>query len=68
MSLIEHIRQKSHAQKVRLIWTIVIVSILMLIILWVFTSKISSTVPKDTSLFDTIRQGFHDIKDNYKKQ
>ena len=67
MNWIEKIRQKPRAEKLRIIWTVVIVAALLLIVVWVLSARYYKGVPKDTSLFQTIGQGFHDVKEKLKE-
>lgn len=67
MGFIEKIRNKPQQEKVRIIWLVVIVTAVLLIAIWVLTSRIGNGPSKDTSLFKTLDQGFKDIKENYKK-
>jgi predicted permease len=67
MSLIEKIQKKPQAAKVRLIWTITIVVVAIMIIVWVISSKFSKRTPTDTTLFQTAGQGFKDVQKNFKK-
>jgi predicted permease len=67
MNFIEKIRNKPHAEKIRIIWIVVIIAVVLLIILWALTSRIAKNNPKDTTLFQTIGRGIKDIKENYRK-
>jgi hypothetical protein len=67
MSLIDKIRTKSSEEKMRIIWIAIGVTLALLVLLWIATSKISSSTPKDTTLFKTIGRGLKDIRENYKK-
>lgn len=67
MKLIDDIRNRSQAEKIRLIWTVVISAIVVLIGLWIISARFGRQMPKDTVLFDTIGQGVKDIRDNFKK-
>lgn len=67
MRILEKIRNKSHTEKVRIIWIVAVVIALLLIILWLLTSLSAKNIPKDTTLFQTIGRGIKDIKENYKK-
>lgn len=66
MTFLEKIQTKSHAEKMRLIWIVVGLTTLVLISLWILTSKISRNSPKDVSLFKTISRGFKDVSKQYK--
>jgi hypothetical protein len=67
MSWIEKVRQKPQEQKIRLIWTVVILAAIALIILWIVLGRYSRSLPRDTSIFQTIGKGFKDVKENYNK-
>lgn len=67
MNWIEKIRQKPQEQKIRLIWFTVIASGIILIVLWIILARFDRSLPKDTTLLDTIGKGIQDIKNNYKK-
>ena len=61
MSFLEKIRNKPHAQKVRLIWIVCIIVALVMAVVWVFTSKLGQNMPKDTSLFHAIKDGVKNL-------
>lgn len=67
MSIIQNIQKKSQKQKITIMWTIAGVVAVLLIIVWVLSSRFHKNVAKDTSLFDTISQGLKEVKNNYKK-
>jgi len=67
MSWIERIRTKPQEEKIRIVWTVVIVAAIILLGLWIILAHYSRSLPKDTTLFDTLGRGFKDIRDNYKK-
>ncbi len=67
MNWIEKIRQKPQEQKIRLIWITIIVAAVVLLALWIILSRYSRSLPKDTTLFDTLGKGVKDLQDNYKK-
>ena len=67
MNLIEKIRSKPHAEKMRLIWITVTVVAALLLLVWVLTARYYKHAKPDTTLFDTIGQGIKDVQNNYKK-
>ena len=67
MHLLESIRNKTPEQKMRIIWTIVAVAAVILILLWIFTSKIYSDSSADISIFHTIGKGVKDVQSSFKK-
>ncbi len=67
MGIIEKIRNKPHTEKVAIIWIAVIVVAVIMILLWILSAHFAKNAPKDTTLFQTIGKGLHDIQNNYKK-
>ena len=67
MSWLEKIRSKPRAEKMAIIWTAAIVVCVLLVILWAFAAKIHKQANRDTRLFQTIGQGFKDVKKNFGK-
>ena len=67
MDWINKVRNKPQEEKIRLVWTVVIVAAVVLLGLWIILAHYSRTLSKDTTLFDTLGQGFKDIRDNYRK-
>lgn len=67
MGLIDNIRNKPQEQKIRLIWIILGVVAVVMIVLWIITARFSKAPGRDTTLFDTIGKGIHDVKNNYGK-
>jgi hypothetical protein len=67
MSLISKIQKKSQKEKLAIMWTIGIIVAIILIVIWVISAHYQKNVVEDTSLFQTIGQGFHNLKSNYKK-
>lgn len=67
MSWLENIRNKPQHVKLRIIWIVIAATTVLLIILWWLTSKITSDMPKDTTLFQTIGRGIRDVRDNFRK-
>ena len=61
MTWLEKIQNKPHAEKIRLIWIICGSMALVLLVVWILTSRLSSDLPKDTSLFQTIKQGIKNL-------
>ncbi len=67
MSWLEKIRSLNPAAKLKFIWVICGLVVLLLILVWVASAKFHKNIIKDISLFQTISKGFRDVKDNYKK-
>lgn len=67
MNFLEQLRQKPRAKKIKIIWTISLITAVLLLILWIYTSKIGKTGPKDMTLFETLKKGIRGIKENYKR-
>lgn len=66
MAWIEKIRNKSRAEKIRLIWIWVIIAAVLLIILWIATWGYKKSAPIDTSLINTFSTGINKAKDQFK--
>jgi predicted permease len=66
MSLIKSIRNKPQGTKIRIMLVVIVFTVLLLIGVWIMTSKIGKTDAKDTTLFRTLGRGLKDIKDNWK--
>lgn len=62
MDLIEKIRKKSQKEKIRLIKIICVVLTGLMLIIWIFTSKIGKNLPKDMKLFQTIKKGINNLR------
>ncbi|MEK7617947.1 MAG: hypothetical protein AAB410_02270 [Patescibacteria group bacterium] len=62
MSVLDKIRNKPHAEKVRLIWIICIITGVILVVVWIFTSKINKNMPKDTRLFQSAKESIKNLK------
>jgi len=67
MNWLQKIQAKPQAEKMRIIWTVVIVAAVLLILVWIISSKFHKQTGTDTTLFQTIGRGFHDVKNNYGK-
>ncbi len=67
MSIIKNIQNKPHAYKVRLIWLAVSLTIILMVVAWIFSANYSKSSEADTTLFRTISRGLKDIKNNYSK-
>jgi hypothetical protein len=65
MSLLKKIREKPEEEKIQLIWTIVIVTFVILIAIWIIVGNAKRSVSGDTSIFKTLFQGAKDVKDNF---
>lgn len=67
MNLIQNIQKKSQVQKIRIMLIVTTITALLLIGLWILTSRIGKPQAKDTTLFRTLGRGLKDIKENWKK-
>jgi predicted permease len=65
MSWIQNLQNKSREQKIRIIWVTVILIAVILIVLWIFTSRIPEKLPKDASIFQTFGKGVKNIREQY---
>jgi predicted permease len=64
MSLLERIRNQPHEKKIRLIWICSGVCVIILLIVWALASRVKRDTPRDTSIFQTLDQGFDNFKNN----
>jgi hypothetical protein len=67
MSWVEQIQKKPQKEKIRIMWTVSITVVVLLLAVWVISTRFEKNVDKDTSLFQTLGKGFKDVKDNFKK-
>jgi hypothetical protein len=67
MTWIDTIRQKPQAAKIRIMWSIAIVIAVLLIIVWVISAKYQKNVAKNTSFFQVLGRGIHNVKGSFKK-
>lgn len=66
MSWLENIRKKTYHEKMRIIWTVIVITVILLIVVWIVTARVQKSLPKDTTFFQTIVRGFHDVGQQYK--
>ena len=67
MSWLNKVRNFPQEKKIRIMWTVAVIAAAVLIILWILSSKWKKNINGDSTLFHTLGQGFHNIKENYKK-
>lgn len=67
MQTLDKIRQQPPQKKIRMIWICCGIAVILLIVLWAVTWRFRKNVPRDTSLFETLGRGVHDLKNNYNK-
>jgi hypothetical protein len=67
MSLLNNIRNKPQAAKIRIMWIVSIIIVVLLVLVWIVSARFGKNVAKNMSLFQTIGQGIHNIRENYKK-
>jgi hypothetical protein len=68
MSWLQKIQTLPQQKKLAIIWTVVAVVLVLMIIAWILSARMQKNVAKDTTLFQTIGQGIHNVKENYGKQ
>lgn len=68
MSLLNKIRQQSQATKIRIMWIVSIIIVVLLVLVWIVSARFGKNVAKNMSLFQTVGQGIHNIRENYKKK
>lgn len=67
MSWIEKIRKKPQAEKIRLMWAIIAAVAALLVVVWIFTSKIASNASKGRTVFEKINKEMSGIREYFKK-
>jgi uncharacterized membrane protein YqiK len=67
MSWLQTIQNKPQAVKIKIMWVVGIVAAILLIFVWIISYKFNKSTPPDTTLFNTIGQGVHNVKQNYGK-
>ncbi len=68
MNWIEKIQNKPNSVKIRIIWAVSIVVVILLIFIWGLSYKFRKHTPKDQTLFQTIGDGIKNVKDNYENK
>jgi len=68
MSLLNNIRNKPQAAKIRLMWIVSVIIVALMIAVWIISAHFQKNTAKDMSLFQTICQGIYNIWENYKKK
>ena len=61
MSWLDKIRNGSKAKKIRVIWTITIVSFVVLVAAWIIIGNYSKGKKKDLTIFQTLGKGIKDV-------
>jgi len=67
MNFIQKIQNKTTAEKMRIIWIVVIIAAILLVGIWIISAKYYKNTDKDTTFFESIGNGVKEVKDNYKK-
>jgi Na+/melibiose symporter-like transporter len=67
MNIIQKIQNQPQAVKMKIMWTVAAVVAILMIIVWIISAHFQKNVAKNTSLFQTIGQGIHNIRQSYKK-
>ena len=67
MTWLEEIQKMPAEKKFRLMWMVAGAVAVILILVWILASRWQKNVPGDPTLFETIGQGIHNVKENYKK-
>jgi flagellar basal body-associated protein FliL len=68
MRWIDSIRNKPQAAKIRLMWIVSIVIVVLMIVVLIISAHFQKNTAKDMSLFQTIGQGVHNIRESYNKK
>lgn len=67
MNWLENIQNKPRAAKIRIMWVVAIIVVLLLIAAWIVGEHYHKQTQVDTTLFQTIGKGVGDVKENYGK-
>jgi predicted permease len=67
MTWIQNIQNKPRAAKIRIMWVVGVVVVILLIAAWVISERFHKQTPVDTTLFKTIGSGVNNVKENYGK-
>lgn len=67
MPWLQKIQTQPQAVKLKIIWTVAISVGILLIVVWIISSRFHKNVAGDTTLFKAIGQGLKDVKQNYGK-
>jgi hypothetical protein len=67
MNWLEKIRSLPQGAKLRLMWTIAALVAILLVAVWIMSYRYYKHAPADSTLFQTLGRGFHDLKTNYGK-
>ena len=67
MGLLENIQNKPRAAKIKIMWTVAIVVVILLIAAWIISEHFHKEAKVDTTLFQTIGTGVNNVKENYGK-
>jgi hypothetical protein len=62
MHLIEKIQKLPHEQKIKIIWAIAGLVVILLIIVWVISAHYKKEMRSDGTLLNTIDSGIKDVK------
>jgi predicted permease len=67
MGLLQKIQNQPQTAKIRIMWAVSVIVVILLIAVWIISARLHKNSPKDTSLFQTIGQGIHNVKNNFRK-
>jgi len=67
MGWLEDIQKLPQEKKLRLMWMVAAAVAVILVLLWILSVRWQKRVASDQTLFQTIGQGIHNVKENYKK-
>jgi len=67
MHWLTKIQSLPQEKKIRIMWTVAGTVAIILVLLWILSAKWQKNVSGDQTLFQTLGQGFHNIKENYGK-
>ena len=65
MGIIEKIQNKPDSVKIKIMWVVSILVVILLIFIWGVSYNYRKNIPKDKTLFNTIGDGINNVKENY---
>lgn len=68
MNIIQKIQNQPQHTKIKIMWIVSVTVVVILILVWVVSTRFQKNVAKNMSLFQTIGQGIHNIKESYNKK
>jgi uncharacterized membrane protein YqiK len=65
---LQKIQSQPQAAKIRIMWIVSVIVVVLMIAVWIISSRFGKTITANTVLFKTIGQGIKNIGENYNKK